>query len=114
IYVLELHLENGKFPVPPFYYAGLYLMKEVFSTNYLVNTVLLLSFSVLWKFNLAKKYIGAYNIRLSDIGMLVLVGMMFFFPVYLPGIDGSKLYLGKFTPTIWHNSTIIFAFPFSL
>lgn len=116
IHLLELHLQNGKFPVPPLYYSGLYLLKQIFFTNYKVNTVLLLSLSVLWKFELSLKYISNYTqLKKSDLNVvLVLVGLMFFFPVYLPGIDGSKLYLGKFTPNIWHNSTAIFAFPFSL
>ncbi|HLW32069.1 MAG TPA: hypothetical protein VKX40_07395 [Aequorivita sp.] len=116
IHLLELHLRNGKFPVPPLYYSGLYFLKQIFLTNYKFNTVVILSLSVLWKYNLALKYIGSYNSLLKSdrVVVLVLVSLMFFFPIYLPGIDGSKLYLGKFTPTIWHNSTAIVAFPFSL
>lgn len=116
IHLLELHLYHGKFPVPPLYYSSLYLLKQIFSTNYKINTVLILSLSVLWKYKLSLKYIGNHTpLPKSDLVVaLALGGLMFFFPVYLPGIDGSKLYLGKFTPTIWHNSTSIFAFPFSL
>lgn len=116
IHLLELHLHHGKFPVPPLYYSSLYLLKQIFFTNYKINTVLILSLSVLWKYKLSLNYISNHiPLPKSDLVVaLALVGLMFFFPIYLPGIDGSKLYLGKFTPTIWHNSTAIFAFPFSL
>src|SRR5690606_31440131 len=87
----------------------------ILSAEYIFNTVLILSLFVVWKFLLAQKYLME-SIPKSHMVLvsLLLLGLMFYFPVYVPGIDGSKLYLGKFTPTIWHNSTTIFAFAFSV
>lgn len=117
IKILEMHLETGKFPVPPLYYFTLYILKKVSSTNYMVSTVIILSLFVGWKFKIAEKYITEQSGGIKKYKMVVpllIGGLMFFFPIYIPGIDGSKLYLGKFTPNIWHNSTTIFAFVFSI
>ena len=111
IYILERHLEMETFPVPPLYYYSIYTLERILSAGYIFNTVLILSLFVVWKFLLAQKYLME-SIPKSHMVLvsLLLLGLMFYFPVYVPGIDGSKLYLGKFTPTIWHNSTTIFAF----
>ncbi|WP_139316616.1 hypothetical protein [Algoriphagus marinus] len=39
---------------------------------------------------------------------------MFLSPIFIPAIDGPFWYLGKFTQTIWHNSTLIASFPFCI
>jgi len=43
---------------------------------------------------------------------LLAFSFLFLSPIYLPIIDGPFWYLGKFTQTIWHNSTLICVFPF--
>lgn len=92
-------------------------MNKVFSTGYVFNTVFVLSIAVWWKYKIAEKYItdqaGGIK-RYKHLAPLLIGGLVFFFPIYMPGIDGSKLYLGKFTPNVWHNSTTIFAFGFSV
>ena len=51
------------------------------------------------------------NLQFQD---LLTFTLMFFSPVFIYFFDGSIMYLGKFTSTIWHNSTTIFVFPFCL
>lgn len=36
------------------------------------------------------------------------------FPFHLFALDGENWYMGKFSPNVWHNSTILFVRPFCL
>ncbi|MEX2591337.1 MAG: hypothetical protein WD426_01095, partial [Anditalea sp.] len=105
IAILEKHLQVEAFPVPPLYYFALYLMQLFMDTNYMINTVLILSIAVVWKFSIANQYLINQLKGKPFPGLvisLLIFSLLFFFPIYVAGIDGSKLYLGKFTPTIWH------------
>jgi hypothetical protein len=44
----------------------------------------------------------------------IAVTFLFLSPIFIPAIDGEFWYYGKFTQTIWHNSTLIASFPFCL
>jgi hypothetical protein len=40
--------------------------------------------------------------------------LMFISPIIIPFINDQHFYVGKFTSTVWHNSTTIFVFPFCI
>ena len=44
------------------------------------------------------------------------LAMLFVFVIPIPGYftDDRYMYIGSFTPNVWHNSTILFLFPFAM
>ncbi|WP_144604469.1 hypothetical protein [Algoriphagus algorifonticola] len=110
------YLENGYFPIPPGYYFLLYLLDLLISYKFqfLVSSILLMTGFLWWKFRITVKWI----FESSSLGIQTsyLLAFLFFFlgPIVIPSIDREYWYLGKFSQIIWHNSTIIAAFPFCL
>lgn len=115
-FLLLDYLNEGHFPSPPGYYGAIYLVDQIFRYKYplVLSALIILSFSFWWKYRLSfnclqnqlpidKKYI-----------FLLTISLLFLSPIFIPAIDGSYWYLGKFTPTIWHNSTLIAVFPFCI
>ena len=47
---------------------------------------------------------------------LLAISMLFVFVIPLPGFltDDCYMYIGTYTPNVWHNSTILFLFPFAI
>lgn len=47
---------------------------------------------------------------------LLALSMLFVFVIPVPGYftDDSYMYIGNYVPNVWHNSTILFLFPFAL
>lgn len=114
-YLVE-YLEKGHFPIPPGYYVLLYLVDLVlrFKYPFVLSSIVVLTFFLLWKFRILKNWISSKSgISASFSGILAL-GLMFFGPWIAPWEEQVFWYLGKFTPTIWHNSTLIASIPFSL
>ena len=113
IKILEIYLTNSHFPDPPLYYVTLYLIHFLFlSNNFIYAAILVLSISCILKYNLVINYLnlGRTEIPSSKWDFLVFT-LMFLSPIYIFMIDGNNWYLGKFTSSIWHNSTTIFVFP---
>ena len=48
--------------------------------------------------------------------VLAALSMLFVFVIPIPGYltDDRYMYIGSYTPNVWHNSTILFLFPFAL
>ncbi|TXE08810.1 hypothetical protein [Algoriphagus aquimarinus] len=115
-FILIDYLDAGSFPIPPGYYGLIYLVDLVarFRHPFVLSSILVLTLFLWWKyrivFNFFKTQIDLTNTKL----FLLSISVIFLGPIYLPGIDEGLWYLGKFTPTIWHNSTTIAVFPFSI
>ena len=47
---------------------------------------------------------------------LLALSMLFVFVIPIPGFltDDHYMYIGTYTPNVWHNSTILFLFPFAI
>lgn len=114
IEILNKYLRLGYFPNPPLYYFCIYLVDFIVVVNFhfVVSSILVLSIFSALKFNLVKKYFlkDVINSNISVIES-VTFSLMFCSPIYIYFLDGNVAYMGKFTSTIWHNSTIIFVFP---
>lgn len=113
---LQIYLEHGKFPVPPLYYFTVFLFTftGISSTlSFTIGAILVLSLMKVFTYSITESYFKSnrYYAGLSAILSLIL---MFLSPLYLPGLDEGKFYLGKFTSSIWHNSTTIFVIPFCI
>jgi hypothetical protein len=114
--LLTDYLTAGYFPLPPGYYFLVYALDFLIRVRYpfVASAALILTFSSWWKYRLVFSWAkDELNIKDKFIffGALALVFMS---PVYIPRIDGGLWYMGKFTSTIWHNSTLIAVFPLCL
>ncbi|WP_268035842.1 hypothetical protein [Algoriphagus sp. PAP.12] len=108
------YLQKGAFPIPPGYYFLIYLVDFLVHYKYpfVLSSILVLTFFIWWKYQILKNWIKVES-SFSQPQWLAFI-WMFSFPIVIPMIDKDFWYLGKFTPTIWHNSTSIAAFPFAL
>jgi hypothetical protein len=114
--LLIKYLDAGHFPLPPGYYAMIYLVDLLIQVKYpfVAASALVLTFFFWWKYNLVSTWIRQeLPISLRN-SFLLTFGLVVMSAVFIPLIDGEFWYLGKFTSTIWHNSTLIAVFPFSI
>lgn len=115
-FLLEDYLAQGAFPVPPGYYALIYGVDMLLRYKYpfVLSALLVLTVFMWLKFRITYRWLDQ-KLGIGDRQVALLsVSMLFISPIIIPYIDGSYWYLGKFTPTIWHNSTLITVFPFCL
>lgn len=116
--MLERYLDYGYFPTPPLYYLSIYLLSYLIPVYpYIISAIIVLTISSFLKYLFAFKYlkegIETSSRRILLIGVLSF-SLMFAAPVIIPFINNEFLYVGKFTSTIWHNSTTIFVIPFCI
>lgn len=111
--------DQGKYNVPPLYFLNLKWLSELFfwRPSYKLAALILLVLAVFFKFQLSLNYlrksIDPCSKRYKWIPLCT--GALFFiFPLVMPGWEGEHWYLGKFTSSIWLNSTTVFVFPFVL
>lgn len=117
VFLYQNLLEEGKFPIPPLYYWTIDIVDSVFRYKYafVSAAILVLTLSVIFKFWMVKIYLVQEKFSKLDWWQhLTISGLIFFFPIYTYIYEGKFWYLGKFTPNVWHNSTTIFVFPFSI
>lgn len=115
----EEFLKTHLVPFPPLYFLVVAVVSKLlpFSNALEIAGVLLLALAILMKYALSKKFLGIERYGFKQLmGLLgwLLLALMLFFPLYLPWTDQGIWYMGKFTPTIWHNSTTIAVLPFCL
>jgi hypothetical protein len=89
-----------------------------------VVTVLVLSVAVVLKYSLSKRFILNSNpadkeeIKWHKTAYFSIITLALFFCFAIPDPFSlfvlKKMYLSKFVPMVWHNSTTIFLFPFSI
>lgn len=119
IYLYMDILANDKIPMPPMYYWTIGLVDKFVSFRYpfVFAAILVLGVASLAKYYLSLVYLTSQKITFklhSCFSGILVFGLMFFFPIYVYGFEELYWYLGKFTPNVWHNSTTIFVFPFSI
>jgi len=105
--------------MPPLYYWSIDLVDKLVSFRhpFVLAAILVLGFASLAKYGISLFYLKSQAIDFrshSCFSGIIVFGLMFFFPIYAYRFEGLYWYLGKFTPNVWHNSTTIFAFPFSI
>ena len=110
------YLNAGHFPFPPGYYASIYLVDLIIRIRYpfVAAALLVLTFFLWWKYRLVFNWISNELKTSERQSFFWALGLIFLSPIYIPWIDGDFWYLGKFTSTIWHNSTLIAVFPFAI
>ncbi len=116
------NIQNGTNLPPNFLFYCSVLLCSFFSssTSVLLQTaVVILSFSIFFKFYFSLKFIGHSNASSSKtlleqdyIPALFIAMLCFSFAI--PNPFSISFYLGQTPPNIWHNSTIIFLMPFAI
>lgn len=115
-FLLLDYLQEGYFPSPPGYYTAIFLLDLLIWYKYplVLSALVILTASFWWKYRISLSMMET-NLQIQQPFLFLLTAsLLFLSPIYIPSIDGSYWYLGKFTPTIWHNSTLIASFPFCL
>ncbi len=114
---------TGKIP-----YTGnflVYLLVNVFSfftanvTFTEISLCFLLAFAGTYRYqlSLAKiNEISGVESSKSWLNILLAISILFVFVIPIPGyfLGDYYMYIGSYSPTVWHNSTILFLFPFAL
>lgn len=113
--------------------------KDFFSGNFLMYTLLnvftgfsghrnvmkivlcvFLAFTTTWKYFISKEYLRSYMSKqksvIISISLLVIyiVPVFYFLKIFDIFLSANNMYLGYYVPNVWHNSTIIFLFPFAV
>ncbi|MBC6367509.1 hypothetical protein [Algoriphagus sp. AK58] len=115
-FLLLDYLKEGYFPSPPGYYGAIFLLDKLIWYKYplVLSALLILTASFWWKYHLSFTWIQESLQLKKNLTFFLTLSLLFLSPIFIPSIDGSYWYLGKFTPTIWHNSTLIAVFPFCI
>ena len=115
IWLHDIYLKEGQFVFPPLYYFsfwGLLKVMPFLLTNAQAAAIILI-LAFLAKFTITYFYltkgVGKGHMTIA----LLSLSLLFFFPFYLFDYEGPYLYMGKFTPNVWHNCTLTFVWPFS-
>ena len=79
----------------------------------------LLAFAGTYRYSLTLTKIEIETDSYNSFGWFQVVAalsMLFVFVIPIPGYlnDDRYMYIGSYTPNVWHNSTILFLFPFAL
>jgi len=113
-FILLEYLERGFFPIPPGYYFLIYLVDKLihYKYDFVMSSILVLSFFTWWKYRILVQWFSEE--RALEKSILFGLGFIFIFPLVFPPAEQGFWYYGKFTSTLWHNSTSIAALPFSL
>lgn len=114
--LLNEYLQNGLFPIPPGYYSLIWLVDLFFYHKYpyLVASLIVLTFFMYMKYKITSDYfMNSLEID-TRLTLIFSISLLFFGPIVIPRVDGDFWYFGKFTPTIWHNSTVIAVLPFCI
>lgn len=112
--ILLNSLENGSVPIPPLYYLTVYLFSG-FSHNLLYlcyAAIAVLALTLLFKYHVTMKlikFLDSNSINRSHLYILALSLL-----ILMPILTGFAMYLGKPSPNVWHNSTIMFLMPFAV
>lgn len=124
--ILEQNLNRGSFPVPPIYYALLYIFSFGIASGKtaFLAIVFLASTFIGLKYLVTRRLVGqiafpeAFHNRNELLGKLKVNTLIRILSLSLivitPLSFGRGLYLGKIGINVWHNSTIIAEFPFAL
>jgi len=110
----------------PYHFLFFFIVNilSCFSTNKLilyVALIFLLSFATFFKYIVCKGFVMDFIIK-DNVGFykkgVIIISSICFFIYAIPDpflfLMHKRMYLGKFVPTVWHNSTSILLFPFVL
>lgn len=118
-YIKQINTKNLLYPPNFLYYLIVNILSGFSNISFLMNisAILCLSFAASAKYMISKKIINKLNKNLSEKSVTIFALILFFcfaipdpFSIFI----FDKLYLGHFVPTVWHNSTTIFVFPFAV
>ena len=124
-HVKRINMGEANYP-PAFLLYFVINIFSFFSTSSIglsFATIIVLSFSIVFKYILTKNIIRSYTTisapnfeRLNSLIPFVAFCLLFIFaiPDYYTAFVLKKYYLGRVVPNVWHNSTIIFLMPFAL
>ncbi len=118
--ILKINLGQGSYP-PNFLFYFVTALISGYSTNiYILSFVAIsiLSASISAKYLITKNIISLLIDKHSDLIKPIIIKFLSFALIICFAIPDfiflDRFYLGKFVPNVWHNSTIIFLFPFSI
>lgn len=114
IIIMRTLLDSGSFPVPPLYYAIIFVFTFFIENIYaaIAISAAILGIMTFVKFKITKLYFREFidsklkdnELKLASISMLVVISI----------ISSKNLMVGELSANVWHNSTTAFLFPFSL
>lgn len=112
----KLHQENGSLVFPPLYFLSFELIGALlpWENSEVYAAGLILSLVVILKLILIYRYLIAHHPKGFQVAAGLSLMLLLFFPFHLFALDGENWYMGKFSPNVWHNSTILFVWPFCL
>ncbi|HEY5588983.1 MAG TPA: hypothetical protein VIK86_08515 [Candidatus Paceibacterota bacterium] len=116
---------TGERPTPGnFLFYWLVNIFSFFSTKIIpskISLCFLLAFATTFRYYLSQKKIAKVLIRETSgkdnywLSVIAALSLIFVFVIPVPSyILNGYFYIGNFVPNVWHNSTIIFLFPFAL
>ena len=121
--IIKINLDEATYP-PNFLYYFLVNLFSGFSKNAVVISIIaicLLSCAVTAKYIITKKILVEISLETSNYINKKLINLLAFILIFsfaIPDIFNlfflKALYLTRFVPNVWHNSTTIFLFPFAL
>lgn len=124
--ILEHKLNDDSFPVPPLYYALLYILSFGLASGKIIflAIVFLAGMFIGLKYLVTRYMVGQIALPGANTPGIELFGkfktdtiirvLTFCLMIVTPLSFGKYLYLGKIGINVWHNSTIIAEFPFAL
>lgn len=114
IFLYQDALEENQILIPPLYYWAIHALDYIiyYKYEFVLSAIFIMSISKVFTYYITKHYLSADQNSWPI--AFIAFGLFLFMPIVNPFSEGEFWYLGKFTSNIWHNSTTIFVFPFSL
>lgn len=115
--------ENGNLFSGNFLLYFLISLFSLFSTDLQVIKIslcVLLALAVTFKYNIIKCYFASFLIFKKagflsfSLSVIYILPLFYFLKSFGIFLNTENMYLGYYVPNVWHNSTVIFLFPFAI
>lgn len=104
----------------------LYLLINLFSfftgklTFMKIVLCVLLAIAITLRYHIVQRYLNCFMLEKKSqllsfsLSVIYIVPLFYFLKVFGIFLNTNSMYFGYFVPNVWHNSTIIFLFPFAI
>lgn len=115
LFMLQSSISSSTIPIPPLYYESVYFFHLITGLSVGAGAIFVLSSAAALKYYFSHQLLPTNSDkRVEIIKNLLLFIVLVMTPIAIPfGVD-VRWFVGKFGSTLYHNSTLIFVFPFSL
>lgn len=112
--MLQQYVAAGRLPMPPLYYGVLHFVGTITALGPSMAAPMVLGFAAMLKFRVVENELGSKHATVGSFAIPALtLALLVAAPLFLAG-PYSRWYLGAFSTAVHHNSTTLFALPFSL